>query len=115
MLVDNLGCEIPTPKKNLPCNELGQERWAQGRWVLEVGNARGTSSEASDLANASEIEGWEPWEPWEPWDAWELSLLNLDGAGSREGKGGESDDHGGLHFDDVWGDLKDLEFESIDW
>lgn len=83
MLVDNLMFEMLSPK-DLPCNELDNEQW-----VLEVRGRRGAGSESSDLANASEIE------------AWDLSLLNLDGAGSREGKGGESDDHGRLHADDV--------------
>lgn len=99
MSVDNVACQ----ERDLPCKELEYESW-----VLEVRSESGTGSEISDFANASGIEGWDPWDPWE------LSLLNLDGAGSREGKGRESDDHGGLHFDDVWGDLRDLVFGSID-
>lgn len=106
MSVDNVACH----ERDLPCKELEHECW-----VLEVRSESGTGGEIRDFANASGIEGWESWEPREPREPRELSLLNLDGAGSREGKGGESDDHGGLHFDDVWGDLKDLEFESIDW
>jgi hypothetical protein len=78
--------------RNLPCKELAEECWAR-----EVRGGSDTGSETSDFANAREIEAWDPWDPWE------LSFLNLDGVGSREGKGRESDDHGGLHVDDVWG------------